>query len=360
MNKLITNEVVFRGHPDKVADQISDGLLDLFLSKDKMSRVAIEVLASNNSIFIGGEVNSREKMYQREMREKIKEVYKDIGYSPEGVEIIIDINKQSPDISQGVDNEGAGDNGIMYGYACDGYNYIPQAQYILQEFSYKYDQFRKVMPGHFLPDGKAQLTGLYDENNRLISIKEIIICYQNPEEDREFTDDILKRTMLQVIKESEELYANILNYNHNIKFNPTGRFEVGGIVGDAGLTGRKLLIDNYHAFSKVGGGAYSGKDPTKVDRSGAYYCRQLAINKLREYELSECWVQASYAIGLKEPRSIYIKGLKDGKLITIEPKDEDYKNGEPEKIIETFNLRRPIYEKTAQFGHYGHNFPWEK
>lgn len=356
-NKIITSETVFRGHPDKVADQISDHLLTELLKQDPNSRVAIETLATNKSIFLGGEVTTEGII---DYTKEVIKVIEDIGYSSKGIKVITDINQQSPDIAQGVNEDGAGDNGIMYGYAYKTYPHISQTQYIMQEFSKAYDNLRKEKPELYYPDGKVQITGVYDQYNNLIMVTEIIICYQNPEKYRDLTDLELTDIMVNIINKSNELYNTILNDNYWILINPTGRFEIGGIEGDAGVTGRKLLIDNYHASSKVGGGAYSGKDPSKVDRTGAYFARKIAIEKLKEHDLDECKTQISYGIGLIEPRSIMIVGYKDGKQINIEPEKELYKRGSPQNIIKELELLETNYYQTAQFGHYGNGFKWDE
>lgn len=355
---LYTNEIVFRGHPDKVADQVSDAILDEALRNDSKSRVAAEVLASNNTVFIGGEITTIGSIDYDDI---VRSVLTDIGYNNE-VKVIVDVNEQSPDIAQGVDQDGAGDIGIMYGYAYNGgENYIQPAQFILQEFSMTYD-FIQRYNSKYLPDGKAQITGRYDDNNKLVELVEVIICYQNTEDNRSLTDKYLTDVFNECVALAELTYDIELNKDFDIIFNPTGKFEVGGIVGDAGLTGRKLLIDNYHSFSKVGGGAFSGKDSTKVDRSGAYFARWVAINQLRQHDLDECEVQISYAIGMKEPRSIHIQGRKNGNLISYEldKDDELYKLGEPQNIIDMFNLTEPKFYETAQFGHFGIGFDWEE
>jgi len=337
--KLYSNEIVFRGHPDKVCDQISDAILDECLKNDKNSRCGIEVVGGKGKIFITGEITTNAKI---DVENITKRVLNDIGYGT-NYEIIDNIGKQSPDIALGT-NElvgGAGDNGMMFGYACkDTENYLPTAMVILQELSEKYDLLRKE-DKRFKPDGKAQITGVY-ENNKLKRIKSFTICYQNTEQERNETDKILIA-----------LSNNICN-KYNIKveeflINPTGRFEIGGFDGDAGLTGRKIVVDSYQSFANVGGGAFSGKDPSKVDRSGAYKAREIAKNILKSNEkFNWCEVQLSYAIGLEKPLAIYIK-TNEG---DIETPEYLYDECKPQNIIKDLNLKNICYEEKARYGHF--------
>ena len=271
--KLYSNEIVFRGHPDKVCDQISDAILDEFLKKDKKSRCGIEVCGGKHAIYITGEVTSEAVL---DVNRIVRKVLRDVGYN-KSYYIINDIGVQSRDIALGTNEKvmGAGDQGQMFGYACnDTKEYLPLAQVILQKLSIQYDKLRKK-DKRFKSDGKAQITGYYDKN-KLIKIKTFTISYQNDETNRKETDNIIKNIAINICNK----------YNIEIEkflINPTGKFEIGGFDGDAGLTGRKLLVDNYHSFSKVGGGAFSGKDPTKVDRSAAYKAREIAVRMLKEY-----------------------------------------------------------------------------
>ena len=264
--KYYSNEIVFRGHPDKVCDQISDALLDECLRQDKNSRCGIEVMGGKGKVFVTGEVTTNAKL---DVEKIAKRVLGDIGYDTD-LEIVDNLGKQSVDIALGTNDEvgGAGDNGMMFGYACkDTDKYLPTAMVILQELSQAYDELRKN-DNRFLPDGKAQITGKY-ENDKLVSIKAFTICYQNTEEEREETDKIL----VDIV---EEIIAKYGVKVEEYLINPTGRFCIGGFTGDAGLTGRKIVVDSYQSFANVGGGAFSGKDPTKVDRSGAYKAREIA------------------------------------------------------------------------------------
>jgi S-adenosylmethionine synthetase len=345
--RLFSNEIVFRGHPDKVCDQISDALLDAYIKQDPYTRAGIEVVGGKGRIFVTGEVTSLGSI---NVEEVVKRVLRDVSYDASKYEIIDNIGKQSPDIAMGVDVGGAGDQGMMFGYACNETNLLlPKAMVILQEFSREYDVLRKIYRGDFFPDGKAQITGYYDENFNLIKIKTFTISYQNTERDRVITDHIVKSIALSICRKYKVEVENFL-------INPTGKFLVGGFEGDAGLTGRKIVVDTYHSFAKVGGGAFSGKDYTKVDRSAAYKARQLACEALTELDLSWCQVQLSYAIGRCEPLAIYIDSNKG----FIEPYEGMYKECEPLTIIKDLDLRKPIYEETAKFGHFGdRDFSWE-
>lgn len=348
MSYFFTNEVVFRGHPDKVADQISDALLDEYLRGDKYSRCGIEVVGGKGKIFVTGEVTSKSDV---DVESVVRRVLRDVGYRDD-YEIINNLGVQSPDIAQGVDTGGAGDQGMMYGYACRDNPYmIPTAMLILQNLSMFYDTLR-MNDSRFLPDGKAQITGCYDsDNNKLQYIKDFVISYQNTEENRKETDQI-------IIDYCEDLCSEYGLRVEKFHINPTGKFLIGGFDADAGLTGRKIAVDNYHSFCYVGGGAFSGKDPTKVDRSGAYKARELAIRWLQvNSEDSWCEVQLSYAIGITKPLAVYVRtnnetlDLSKGYIALM---------CRPKCIIDTFNLREMEYYKTAQFGHFGHSsFPWE-
>ena len=337
--KLYSNEIVFRGHPDKVCDQISDAILDECLKQDEYSRCGIEVMGGKGKIFITGEVTTNAKL---DVSSITKRVLSDVGYKDD-YEIIDNLGKQSADIALGTNEEvlGAGDNGMMFGYACrETDKYLPKAMVILQEFSEAYDNLRKV-DNRFLPDGKAQITGVYD-NNKLISIKTFTICYQNTEEDRANTDNKIMEIANEICNKYSVMVEQYL-------INPTGRFLIGGFSGDAGLTGRKIVVDSYQSFANVGGGAFSGKDPTKVDRSGAYKAREIAkriIAENNEYEW--CEVQISYAIGLSKPLAIYIQTDKGD----VEVPQSLYEECKLKNIIDDLNLRNTCYEERAKFGHF--------
>lgn len=345
--KLYSNEIVFRGHPDKVCDQISDAILDAYLSGDRHSRVAAETMGGKGKIFVTGEVTSRAKV---NVEEVVKRVLEDVGYNAKDYEVVNNIGEQSRDIAQGVDIGGAGDQGMMFGYACnDTPELLPTAMVILQKLSKFYDELRKE-DSRFLADGKCQITGYYDEDFKLQKIKTFTINYQNTEQERAETDKILIDKAIEISNEYGIEVEEFL-------VNPTGKFLIGGFEGDSGLTGRKIVVDAYQSFANVGGGAYSGKDNTKVDRSGAYKAREIAKRYLRENGLKWCEVQLSYAIGVDEPLAIYI----DSDNGNIEPSRELYKECTPKRIIEDLGLQEPQFEETAKFGHYGNNkFSWEK
>lgn len=337
--KLYSNEVVFRGHPDKVCDQISDAILDECLRQDPNSRCGIETMGGKGKIFITGEITSEANI---DVQAITKRVLKDVGYST-NYEIIDNIGKQSPDIALGTNEEvnGAGDNGMMFGYACDDTEQmLPTAMVILQELSKKYDELRKD-DSRFLPDGKAQITALYDDNMKLSYIKTFTVCYQNTEENRSDTDRIIKRICSEIAEKYNIRIGDFL-------INPTGKFKIGGFEGDAGLTGRKIVVDQYQSFANVGGGAFSGKDPTKVDRSGAYKAREIAKKLLKFFNLKWCEVQLSYAIGKEEPLAIYIDTNRGG----IEPPRLLYEECKLKNIIKDLDLKNKCYEETARFGHF--------
>lgn len=337
--KLYSNEIVFRGHPDKVCDQISDALLDAYLKEDEHARCAIEVMGGKGKIFITGEVTSTAKV---NINEVVDRVLKDIGYN-ETYEIVNNLGKQSSDIALGTNDEvgGAGDQGMMFGYACnDTEELLPTAMVILQKLSKWYDEQRKICP-YLYPDGKAQITGYYDKNMKLQKIKYFTISYQNDENHRDELDQKIKDECKNICK----------NYNIEVEeflINPTGKFLIGGFTGDAGLTGRKIVVDSYQSFAKVGGGAFSGKDPSKVDRSAAYKARELAKRYLKKYNLDWCTVQLSYAIGLAKPLAIYIDSNKGN----IEVEEELYEECTPKNIIKDLDLYHTCYEEKARFGHF--------
>lgn len=337
--KYYSNEIVFRGHPDKVCDQISDAILDECLKQDKMSRCGIETMGGKGKIFVTGEITSKAEL---DVEKIVKRVLKDIGYNDD-YEIVNNIGRQSEDISLGTNEEvgGAGDNGMMFGYACrDTKELLPTAMVILQKLSREYDELRKK-DKRFLADGKAQITGEY-ENNKLKKIKTFTICYQNTEEEREETDKLLRDISTRICNEYEIEVEQYL-------INPTGKFKIGGFEGDAGLTGRKIVVDTYQSFAKVGGGAFSGKDPTKVDRSAAYKAREIAKNFLKENEdYYWCQVQLSYAIGKALPLAIYIETDKG----EVEAPQELYEECKVKNIISDLKLREKCFEETAKYGHF--------
>lgn len=339
MQKIYSNAIVFRGHPDKVCDQISDALLDAYLDGDANSRCGIEVAGGKGIIFITGEVTSNTRV---DVKKVVRRVLRSVGYQDD-LEIIVNLGQQSRDIAAGTNNEagGAGDNGMMFGFACNNTKeMLPTAMVILQKLSKKYDALTRESD-KFKPDGKAQITGYYNDRNELEKIKTFTICYQNTEQDRENTDETLRGIARQICSE----------YGIDIEeflVNPTGKFEIGGFDGDAGLTGRKIVVDSYQSFANVGGGAFSGKDPTKVDRSGAYKAREIAKEYLLKHNLAWCEVQLSYAIGMKKPLAIYINSDQGA----LEPHETLYDDCEVSRIILDLNLRGVKYEDKARFGHF--------
>ena len=331
---LRTNEIVFIGHPDKIADQISDNILNAYLQQDINSRVAVETCCGKYKIFITGEITSKATVDKVKI---VKDLLKYFGYNENEWEVIDNTCEQSADIAKGVDESavkemGAGDQGICYGYAyAETKEYLPLAQVILQKLSKEYTKLFES-DSRFKSDGKAQITGYYDENYQLLKIKTFLCSYQNTEVERDKTDKILKDIINNICKE----------YNIEVEeylFNPTGRFLIGGILGDSGLTGRKLLIDNYHTFGQVGGGAFSSKDMTKVDRSGAYIARELAVKYLDKHNARVCEVELGYSIGLARPLSIRIKYFdkNTGKSMFQIPTNEDYETCKVGNIVARYN-----------------------
>lgn len=336
---LYSNEIVFRGHPDKVCDQISGALLKEYIKGDKTTRAGIEVCGGKGKIFITGEVTSKTEV---DVETVTRRVLADVGYDADRYEIINNLGIQSADIALGVDKEGAGDQGMMFGYACnDTEEFLPTAMVILQKFSKRYDRIAHSMPNFFLPDGKAQITGVYDEHGNLLKIKTFLVSYQNPEHHRDITDEALRDIIKEIIKP----------YNLEVEeylFNPTGKFEIGGFDGDAGLTGRKIVVDAYQSFANVGGGCMNGKDPTKVDFSAAHKARQIAKRIVWEEGYRWCEVQISYAIGLAKPLAIYAKTDKGDYQVP----ESVYDECKPKQIIADLGLLNLDYEQLAKFGHF--------
>lgn len=331
--KTFTNEIVFRGHPDKVCDQISGAILNACLEQDRKSRVAVETAIKNEKVWIFGEITTTAKVNYKAIA---KRVIKEIGYNEEYI-VSTDICTQSLDISQGVDNLGAGDNGIMFGYACDDNDrLLPQAQVILQKFAKEYDKLAHKKPKLFYPDGKAEITATYSETGELERILSFTVCYCNPETNRKETDLEIERIVHSLCSPEK------------ILINPTGKFNIGGSFADAGLTGRKIVVDAYQGFARVGGGCMNGKDPSKVDLTGAYMARQIAKETLRKHHLKWCEVQVGYAIGKQEPLSISIDSDKG----EIEPTKDMYENSKPSNMIKNLNMLYLDYEEAAKWGHF--------
>ena len=334
--KLYSNEIVFPGHPDKVCDQISAAILDECLKQDPYTRAGIECAGGKGILFITGEMGTQAHV---DVKEIATGILKDMGY-PE-MEIIVNISRQSEDIAMGVDVGGAGDNGMMFGYACnDTQEKLPTAMVILQKFARAYDALRRE-DSRFRSDGKAQITGCYDDDFKLSGIKDFTICYQNEELEREVTDKMLMDIATGICDsygvKVEKFYVN-----------PTGKFELGGFAADAGLTGRKIVVDTYQSFASVGGGCMNGKDPTKVDVSGAYMARVFACELLDKEDLRWCEVQLSYAIGIDRPLAIYVDSDK-GNLTVPE---EYYDRARPANIIKELDMRAPNWRSRAMYGHF--------
>ena len=360
---LFTSESVTEGHPDKLCDLISDTILDKCLEQDQYSRVAIETFASNDKITIAGQLSTNAKL---DIEKIAREVLKGIGYRGKGIDIDaenckIDINitKQSSDIAQGVDVGGAGDQGIMFGYAnCDTEEYMPFAIAIAHKLAKRLTEVRKtgILP-YLGPDGKTQVTVEY-EDDKPKRIETILISNQH---DENVSLEQLKKDIIEkVVKEVVEKY---LDENTKYFVNPTGRFVIGGPLGDTGLTGRKIIVDTYGGYARHGGGAFSGKDATKVDRSAAYMLRHIAKNVVANGYAKKCEIQVSYGIGLKEPISIYVNTFGTNTIPEeeIEKKIKDKFDLTPDGIIKYLGLRQPIYAKTTNYGHFGKDdLPWEK
>ena len=364
MNYYFTSESVTEGHPDKLCDYISDSILDECLLQDKNSRVAVETLASGNNITIAGQITSNAKLdYERIIRNRIKEIgydnaETDMDYKT--CKINIQITKQSSDIAQGVDIGGAGDQGIMFGYACDETeNYMPYAINMAHKLSKKLADVRKSGELSYLrPDGKVQVTVEY-QNDTPKRIETILISTQHL---ASITLDQLKNDITnKVINTTVE--KAMIDKNTKIYINPTGRFVIGGPLGDTGLTGRKIIVDTYGGYSRHGGGAFSGKDPSKVDRSAAYMLRHIAKNIVAHKYAKKCELQISYAIGRVEPISICIEtfGTETIEKQEIIKKVKDTFNLTPQGIINYLNLKNIKYTETTNYGHFGkENLPWEK
>jgi len=339
-----TAESVTEGHPDKVCDQIADALLDEYLKRDPQSRVALEVFGSHGMLMIGGEVTSQGEV---DIESMAKHVYKQIGYDDE-LEVFVNIELQSGDIAQGVDVGGAGDQGIMYGYAtAETPSLMPAPIALSHALSAKLADLRRHDPAFawLRPDGKTQVT--MDRGR----VKTVVVSAQHaPEIDQ---DQI--RSML-----SEQVIAPVIGALDGIELhiNPTGRFVVGGFTADTGLTGRKLMVDTYGGMIPHGGGAFSGKDPTKVDRSAAYMARFAAKNMVAAGYAKKCMVSVAYAIGKADPVMLTARS-EDGR--DLSPLLQKYFDFRPNAIIERLGLRRPIFRETAAYGHFGRDrFPWEE
>jgi S-adenosylmethionine synthetase len=363
---LFTSESVTEGHPDKIADQISDAILDACLAEDTASRVACETLTATGLVVIAGEITTKAYVdFQNVVRGTVQSIGYDnavYGFDCNTCAVISSINKQSGDIALGVDTGGAGDQGMMFGYACnENEELMPTPISLAHKLTMRLSQMRKNGTLPFLrPDGKSQVTVEYDSKGKVLRVDAVVISTQHAENvsNEELRAGILKHVIQSVIP------AHLLDEDTKYHINPTGRFVIGGPMGDTGLTGRKIIVDTYGGMGRHGGGAFSGKDPTKVDRSAAYMARHIAKNIVAAKLADRCEVQLAYAIGVADPVSVRVDTFGTEKVDPAIIPDLIRANFKltPRGIIDSLNLRRPIYKKTAAYGHFGRNdpdFTWE-
>ena len=375
MRKLFTSESVTEGHPDKLCDYISDSVLDSFLALDPYSRVACETVAGKGEIYLTGEITSNAKV---NIEEVVRNAIKEVGYTDEKHDIdyrtckvIVNVSKQSSDIAMGVDksletkkgemeSEGAGDQGLMFGFACSETDELmPLPISLAHKLAKRLTLVRKEkIIDYIKPDGKVQVTVEY-EGDTPKRIDTIVVSSQHNEDVslEELKKDIKEKVIKPIVP------CNLLDENTKYYINPTGRFVIGGPLGDSGLTGRKIIVDTYGGYSRHGGGAFSGKDPTKVDRSASYMARHIAKNVVANKYALKCEVQLAYAIGVAKPVSIYVDTFNTNTILEeeIAEKIENTFNLTPTGIINYLDLRKPIYRKTTNYGHFGKNdLPWEK
>lgn len=369
MSHLFTSESVSEGHPDKICDQISDAVLDSLLEKDPESRVACETFVTTGLVLVGGEITTNAYV---EIPDLAREVIRSIGYTKaeykfdaDSCSVISTIHKQSPDIARGVDKGGAGDQGMMFGYACsETAEYMPMPIMYAHKLVKRLSEIRKgrdngLMP-YLRPDAKSQVTVEY-EGKKPKRVHTVVVSTQHDGDvpQKRIREDVIEHVIKQIIP------PELLDRKTVVHVNPTGRFEIGGPHGDSGLTGRKIIVDTYGGRAPHGGGAFSGKDPSKVDRSAAYAVRHIAKNMVAAGLADECMIQVAYAIGVAEPVSVHVNTfgtgkLPDSELASVIGKEIDLT---PRCIIDRLNLRRPLYRQTAAYGHFGRtgkDFPWEQ
>ncbi|HQR38109.1 MAG TPA: methionine adenosyltransferase [Blastocatellia bacterium] len=362
---MFTSESVTEGHPDKIADQISDAILDAVLGDDPEGRVACETLVTTGTIFIAGEITTNTYVdFPRVARETVREIgytRAKYGFDCDTCGVISSIDSQSPDIAMGVDVGGAGDQGLMFGYACNETpELMPLPISLAHKLSRRLAEVRKEGVVDYLrPDGKSQVTVQYDENRNPIRIPTVVISTQHGEDvtNDQIRHDIIEHVIKPVLP--EEMHDKSITYH----INPTGRFVVGGPQGDTGLTGRKIIVDTYGGMGAHGGGAFSGKDPSKVDRSASYMARYVAKNIVAAGLADRCEIQLAYAIGVADPVSVHVDTKGTGKVDDFLISDIVRANFKltPREIIETLDLRKPVYKATAAYGHFGRNeFSWER
>lgn len=366
--RIFTSESVTEGHPDKVCDQIADAILDDLLAQDPHSKVACEVCATTGLVLVMGEVTTEGYVdVQKIVRETVDRIGYNrgkFGFDAENLAVLVALDEQSPDIAMGVrDGMGAGDQGIMFGYACkETPEYMPLPISLAHKLAKRLtDVRREKYPKELRPDGKTQVSVEYDENGHPMRIDSILVSTQH---DEEVSIDWLKDTIIKDVI-TPIIPSELMDQNTKIYVNPTGRFVIGGPKGDSGLTGRKIIVDTYGGYAPHGGGSFSGKDPTKVDRSASYALRWIAKNMVAAGFADKLQIQVSYAIGMAEPISICVDTFgtstySDAELINIICK---YFDLTPKGIIDSLDLRRPIYSKTAAYGHFGRtdiDLPWER
>lgn len=370
--RLFTSESVTEGHPDKIADQISDAILDDILSKDPNARVACETVCTTGLVLVCGEISTNAiynvQQIVRDTVERIGYTRGKFGFDAENLAVLCAIDPQSGDIAMGVDEvdekaQGAGDQGIMFGYACnETEEYMPLPITLAHKLARRLAEIRKEKVVNYLrPDGKTQVTVLYDEEGKPVCVDTILISTQHSDT---VTQEQIKNDLLELVVKPV-VPAHLLNEDTKYLVNPTGRFVIGGPQGDSGLTGRKIIVDTYGGYSRHGGGAFSGKDPSKVDRSAAYMARYIAKNIVASGLANKCEIQLSYAIGVAEPTSVLVETFGTAKVsedVIVKAIRENF-NLTPKGIITSLDLKRPIYCQVAAYGHMGRNdldLPWEK